>query len=106
MLTKFNERKSAASFCHQVTISPFYELFLCQNPFAKILQTQIVSNEKLRKNLSYKKAAQKIMVKLTPGGSMVSRYVLQLLVSEKSQKLLKTQQPLKVEKKYAHIWSP
>jgi hypothetical protein len=35
-------------------------------------------------------------VKLTPGGSVVPRFVLQLLFSEK---LLKTQQPLKQEKK-------
>jgi hypothetical protein len=39
-----NEGISAASFCHQVTISPtFYEQLLRQNPFAKKLQTQIVS---------------------------------------------------------------
>jgi hypothetical protein len=39
-----NEGKSAASFCHQVSISStFYELLLRQNPFAKKLQTQIVS---------------------------------------------------------------
>jgi hypothetical protein len=51
-----------------VPISPtFYEQLLCQNPFAKKLQTQIVSTQKLHKTLSYKKAAHKIMVKLTPG---------------------------------------
>jgi hypothetical protein len=33
-----------------------------------------------------------------PGGSMVSRYVLQLLFCEKSQ-LLQPRQPLKLEKK-------
>jgi hypothetical protein len=36
--------KSAASLCHQVSISPtFYEQLLRQNPFAKKLQTQILS---------------------------------------------------------------
>jgi hypothetical protein len=44
----------------------FYEQLLCQNPFTKKLQTQIVSTLKLRKNLLYKKAARKILVKLTP----------------------------------------
>jgi hypothetical protein len=46
--------------------------------------------------LSYEKSARKILVKLTPGGSMVPRFGLQLLFSEK---LLKTQQPLKQEKR-------
>jgi hypothetical protein len=59
ILSKFNEGKSAASFCHQVAISPFYELFLRQNPFAKILQTQIVSNEKLRKKTFIQKSCSK-----------------------------------------------
>jgi hypothetical protein len=46
-----------------VSISPtFYEQLLCQNPFAKKLQTQIVSTQKLRKKLLYKKAARKILV--------------------------------------------
>jgi len=49
------------------SISPrFYEELLRQNPFAKKLQTQIVSTEKLCKKLSYEKAARKILVKLTP----------------------------------------
>ncbi len=39
-----NKGKSAASFSHQVLISPtFYEQLLRQNFFAKKLQTQIVS---------------------------------------------------------------
>jgi len=39
---------------HQVTISPtFYEQLLRQNPFAKKLQTQIVSTFKLCKELWY-----------------------------------------------------
>jgi hypothetical protein len=37
---------------------------------------------KLRKKLSYEKAARKILVKLTPGGSITPRYVLQLLFCE------------------------
>jgi hypothetical protein len=50
-----------------VSISPtFYEQLLRQNPFAKKLQTQIVSTEKLFKKLSYEKAAHKMLVKLTP----------------------------------------
>ena len=54
--------------CHQVSISPaFYEQLLRQNPFTKKLQTQIVSTEKLRKKLLYKKAARKILGKLMPG---------------------------------------
>jgi hypothetical protein len=53
--------KSAASFCHQVLISPtFYEQLLCQNSLAKKLQAQIVRTYKLRKKLSYEKAARKI----------------------------------------------
>jgi hypothetical protein len=44
-----------------VSNSPaFYELLLRQNPFAKKLQTQIASTLKLRKKLSYEKAAHKI----------------------------------------------
>jgi hypothetical protein len=38
----------------------FYEQLLRPNPFAKKLQTQIVSTEKQRKNLLYTKAARKI----------------------------------------------
>jgi hypothetical protein len=39
---------------HQVAISPtFYEQLLRQNPFAKKLQTQIVSTLKLCKELWY-----------------------------------------------------
>jgi hypothetical protein len=53
--------------CRLVSISPtLYEQLLRQNPFAKKLQTQIASKEKLRKKRSYKKAAHKILVKLTP----------------------------------------
>jgi hypothetical protein len=49
-----------------VSISPtFYEQLLRQNPFAKKLQTQIVSTEKLRKKLLHEKAARKILVQLT-----------------------------------------
>jgi hypothetical protein len=46
----------------------FYKKLLCQNPFAKKLQTQIASTEKLHKKLSYEKAARKILVKFAPGG--------------------------------------
>jgi hypothetical protein len=54
-----------------VSISPtFYEQLLCQYPFVKKLQTQIVSTEKLHKKLSYENAARKILVKLTPGSAM------------------------------------
>jgi hypothetical protein len=51
------------------------------NPFAKKLQTQIVSTLKLPKKLLYEKAARKILVKLTQGGSMGPRYILQILSS-------------------------
>ena len=51
-----------------MSISPtFYEQLLCKKPFAKKWKTQIVSTEKLRKKLSYEKAARKILVKSTPG---------------------------------------
>jgi hypothetical protein len=44
LFIKLNEGKSAANFCHQVSISStFYEQLLHQNPFAKKIQTQIVS---------------------------------------------------------------
>jgi hypothetical protein len=39
------------------------------NPFAKKLQTQMVSTQNLRKNLLYEKAARKILEKLTQGGN-------------------------------------
>jgi hypothetical protein len=40
----FYQDKSAANLCHLVSISPtFYEHLLRLNPFAKKLQTQIVS---------------------------------------------------------------
>jgi hypothetical protein len=39
---------------------------LRQNPFAKKLQTKIVSTKNLRKKRFYEKAAHKILVKLTP----------------------------------------
>jgi hypothetical protein len=59
----------------QVSISPtFYEQLLCQNPFAKKLQTQIVSTSKLRKKLLYEKAALKILVKLTPERNTLAYY--------------------------------
>jgi hypothetical protein len=42
-----------------LSISPtFYEQLLRQNPFAKKLQTQIVSTLNLRRKLSYEKAAR------------------------------------------------
>jgi len=40
---------------------------LRQNYFAKKLQSQTVSGEKLQKTLMYKKAACKKLVKFTPG---------------------------------------
>ena len=50
------------------------------------------------------KAAHKMLVKLTPGGSMGPRYVLQLLLTKNLQKI-ETLQPLKLEKKQAQIWN-
>ncbi len=48
-----------------MSISPtFYEQLLCQNPFTKKLQTQI-AHKSCAKKLSYKKAALKILEKLT-----------------------------------------
>jgi hypothetical protein len=61
----------------QVAISPtFYEQLLCPNPFAKKIQTQIVSTEKLRQKLSYEKAAHKILVKLSTGLSNIKLFSL------------------------------
>ncbi len=58
-----------------MSISPtFYEQLLRLNPFAKKLQTQIVSTEKLRKKLTYAKAARKILVKLTPGENVLKTF--------------------------------
>ena len=49
--------------CHLVSISPtFYEQLLRQSPFAKKLQTQIVSTLKVRKQLWYEIAAHKVLV--------------------------------------------
>jgi hypothetical protein len=52
-----------------VSISPtFYEQLLRPNPFAKKLQTQIVSTKSCTKKHLYEKDAHKMLVKLTPGG--------------------------------------
>jgi len=60
----------------QVSISPMiYEQLLHQNPFAKKLQTQIVSTKKMRKELCYEKAAWKTLVKLT----VIPKFFAQLL---------------------------
>ena len=62
---------------HLVSISPtFYEQLLHQNPFAKKLQTQIVSTEKLCMKLLYEKAARKILAKLTPSLTFVGSTIL------------------------------
>ena len=47
---------------HQNVIASFF----CCFPYAKKLQTQTVSTEKLRITFTYKKAACKMMVKLIP----------------------------------------
>jgi hypothetical protein len=53
-----------------MSISPtFYEQRLRKYPFAKKLQTQIVSTLKLYTKLSYKKLLVKCWLKLTPGPS-------------------------------------
>jgi hypothetical protein len=57
-------------------LATFYEQLLNQNPFAKKLQTQIVSTEKLRKKLLYKKASRKILVKLTTGVKVTKNFLL------------------------------
>jgi hypothetical protein len=46
----------------------FYEQLLRQNPFAKKITNPNCKHIKPRKKLLYKKAARKILVKLTPGG--------------------------------------
>jgi len=46
--------------------SIFYKQLLRQYSFAKKLQSQNVSREKLRKALLYKKGARKMLMKLTP----------------------------------------
>jgi hypothetical protein len=47
--------------------STFYARFFNQYPFAKKSQSQNVTREKLRKALSYKKFAHKMLMKSTPG---------------------------------------
>jgi len=79
-----------------VSISPtFYEQLLRQNPFAKKLQTHIVSTYKVHKELGYEKAVCKILVKLTVipklFAQLLSAYNLGLLFFGKrilAQKLL------------------
>jgi hypothetical protein len=46
--------------------STFYEQILSRYSFAKKLQSQNVSREKLRKTLSKEKGASKLLMKLTP----------------------------------------
>jgi len=46
-------------------INILWALF-CQYPFAKILQSQNVTTEKLSKALLYEKSAGKILIKLIP----------------------------------------
>jgi hypothetical protein len=66
-------KKYFAGWCQ---ISPtFYEQLLHQNPFAKKLQTQIVSTLKVHEELWYEKAACKISVKLT----IIPKFFAQLL---------------------------
>jgi hypothetical protein len=63
--------KSAAHFCHQVSISPtFYDQLLRQNPCTKKMTNPNCKHIKAVQKLSYEKAARKILVKLTPGVSM------------------------------------
>ncbi len=58
---------------HLWLVSPtFYKQLLCWFPFTQKLQTQTVSTEKLQKILLYKKAAPKMLVKLTPGFSSIA----------------------------------
>ena len=49
-----------------VNFTNFLRASFCQFPFAKKLQTQTVSTDKLRKTLSNEKDDRKIMLKLTP----------------------------------------
>jgi hypothetical protein len=59
-----------------VSISPtFYEQLLRQNPFAKKLQTQLVST-KVCKELWYEKAAGKILVKLTVIPKFFAQFII------------------------------
>jgi hypothetical protein len=72
--TCFFHISPVATFCLDVvelielkSISPtFYEPFLWKYSFANKLHSQTVSREKLCKILLYKKAAPKMLVKLTP----------------------------------------
>jgi len=59
-----HENACLAHFGNLGPISPtFYEQLLRQNPFAKNLQTQIISTLKLcKKKLMYEKASRKILV--------------------------------------------
>jgi hypothetical protein len=78
--------KSAASLYHQVPISPiFYEQLFCKKLFFAAFMCLKFGFVIFWCKDFGAKAAHKMLVKLTPGGSMGTRYILQLLFSEKSQ---------------------
>jgi len=56
--------------------STFYEQLLRQYSCAKKLQSQTVTREKLHKILSFKEAARKMLVKLTPARSVSLRELM------------------------------
>jgi len=56
--------------------STFYEQLLGQNSCAKMLQSRIVTREKLPEALLNKKGACKLLMKLTPG--LNKRYIRKL----------------------------
>jgi len=55
--------------------SQFHQLYkqlLHRYSFAKKLQSQIVTREKLQKTLLYKKGVHKMLMKLTPGAGAIA----------------------------------
>ncbi len=80
-------------FCCQLSISPiFYEQLFHTEVFAQLLCAFNLGLKDLGA-----KAAHKMLVKLTPGGSMGPGYVMQIIISETSP-MPKTKQPPKLEK--------
>ncbi len=82
-----NEGKSAASFYCQASISPiFYEQLFHTKVFcAAFVCLQFGFVIFWSKDFGAAKATHKMLVKLTPGGRMDPRFVLQLLFVQKSQ---------------------
>ena len=69
---KYDSAKKIRDFKIDLKIisTTFYEYIFCQYSFAKKIQTQSVSRDKLLKTLLYEKAHYKMLLKLTLGDSV------------------------------------